>query len=379
VKICYLCHADNYHIKKWAHALANRGHELHLITFRPYQYDHPKIFVHCLESIFKRIYYFDFIAIVPAVRKLLDQLDPNVTIASFANTYGLTAQLADARPRIIQTWSRDIAAPDSVSAREDWMAKNIGKCVLERADAITTDSHNFAELLSDRWPELGSKILPTPWGIETKRYEVNPQNRTEAKTSLGIPIDATVVTSIRGVYWYYNPELLLSALLQLLSNDQCPDNLHVIVLTLAHPRTSRIQELLDKLAETNRVHLLDRYLPYEELYKVWAASDFFISIPKFDGVSEALQEGRMAGAIPILNDIPANREVADEGKHALYVHANAPEQLADQISAHLSLPEADVKRMRQANKKWVMKHANIDQTLDRLQELFERLTNRGSS
>jgi glycosyltransferase involved in cell wall biosynthesis len=375
VIICYLCHADNYHIKKWAQALADEGHELHLLTFRPFNFSHHNIHIYPLKPIFSSIFYSDFLAIVPRVRNIIQRIQPDVTLASFANTYGLTATLADIQPRIIQTWSRDIAAPDSVNTRERWMALTIGKYVLNQADAITTDSHNFADILRTRWPDLSEKILPTPWGIKIANYTISSEVKRQIREQLNIPSDAIVLTSIRGVYWYYNPHLLLSALLQLqeLWDSDAPP-LYLNILTLDHPRPQHVQNLLDEIELLDNVRVVDSYLDFTHLKQIWAVTDFFISIPKFDGISEALQEGRMAGAIPILNDLPANREVAQEGEHAFYVRTNSVEALATDIKAILETPRQDLVAIQSANKEWIRQNANVDQTISDLTQLMEQLS-----
>lgn len=372
MKVCYLCHSDNYHIKNWAKALAKRGHELHLITFRPFQYEQSNIKIHFLQPIFQRIYYFDFIAAAPRVRSLIRSINPDVTIASFANTYGLTASLAQVKPLIIQTWSRDIAAPASVNKREKIMAHTIGKYVLEHSDAITTDSLNFAELISKRWPQLTQKILPTPWGIDVNKYTFTTQQRQNYRSELGIASEDIVLTSIRGVYWYYNPKLVLSALEKVYKQWEGP-TLHINVLTLDQPRTAEIDTYLNDLQQYKFVMVFDTYLEWESLRKIWGTTDYFISTPKFDGVSEALQEGRMAGTIPILNDIPANREVAIKDKHAFYVDTQNAERMAQDILSILKTSMSKRKEMIKNNQEWVREHANVNKTLDNLIDLMQSL------
>ena len=48
MKICFVSHASNYHTKKWADWFANRGHEVHVISF---SYEEiPGVYVHSLSS-----------------------------------------------------------------------------------------------------------------------------------------------------------------------------------------------------------------------------------------------------------------------------------------------------------------------------------------
>jgi len=55
-------------------------------------------------------------------------------------------------------------------------------------------------------------------------------------------------------------------------------------------------------------------VPRERYVNLLESSHFCVSIPKFDGTSVSLLEGMALGCVPIVSDIPPNREWVDEGR-----------------------------------------------------------------
>jgi len=353
--------------------LARKGIEVHLATFLPEEYNHPNIIVHRLQRFFNHVRYVDFIFSAPKIKAVIRHINPDLLFCSVATTYGLGGALSGFKPLVVQTWSRDIAAPNSLNLREWVMVKSIGTYVLKRADGITTDGRAFREHLVQQLPSLAPKILATPWGIKVKNYRFNAMQKNQARQALDIPDVHTVLTSPRGIFWYYQPEIILPLLLKIARNRR---DCTIVVLTLQHDRSAVIQKKLERLQEQSNIRVLDSFLELDEMQKVWAATDFFISCPKFDGVSETVQEGRAAGAIPILNPIASNLEQAKEGEHAFYVDPSDEfDRFYKQVNNILNTAEDKLIKMRQANRQWIDKYGDIDHTADRLVSFFKELIN----
>ena len=364
MKVLYCCHADNYHIQKWAPLISELGIEVHIATFRPAKFSDASITVHTLETRGTRLSYSDFFSARTQLNDLLRIVSPNLLFCSFATTYGLLGTLTGFRPRVIQTWSRDIAAPGSLNRWEKVLVKTVGRWVLSKSDGITTDGHSFKKHLLATYPSFEPKTLATPWGINTEEYTFTATEKREAKERLFGDRSRIVLTSVRGVYWYYQPERIVPALVQL-ANKQ--ENITIPILTLNQERTPEVQRLLDTAAKHPRVQVIDRFLDKAEILDVWAASDFFLSAPKFDGVSESVQEGRAAGAIPILNPLPSNLEMTEGEKHAFFIETDTePEQLAERLGTIIETPEVRLEQMRAANRAWIDKHGNNARTADNL-------------
>jgi glycosyltransferase involved in cell wall biosynthesis len=81
-------------------------------------------------------------------------------------------------------------------------------------------------------------------------------------------------------------------------------------------------------------------------------SKFFISIPKSDGTSISLLEAMAYGCIPMLSDIPANREWVEDGKNGIIIGRAEP--LSKAIKRGLEL---DAEKVQHYNRELINQRA----------------------
>ncbi len=372
MKLLYCGHGDNYHITKWIRSLHEAGISVHLATFQPPTEPDLPAEVHQLHTLFYHLRYTDFLASANRLHDIINRIQPDVLFASFANTYGLMASLTGFRPRVIQTWSRDIGIPEMQSKRELLMNYLTGFPVLERADGITTDGMAYKDLLLQQKPQWKPKTLGTPWGIRLSDFEIDESDRHRGYQLCDVPENAGIITSVRGVYWYYQPDLIIKGMLKFLNHN--PDYFGVI-LTLNQTRTPETQSLLDSARRHDRIRIIDRFLDKSEIRSIWAITEAFISAPLNDGVSEAISEGRYTGSIPVLNPIPSNIERATDRQHTLYFPtiSPSPEQVTDTLNNVVRLTENQKAEIRNKNRDWVKRHASVEDTIASLTRFLYRI------
>ncbi len=378
MKLLYCAHGDNYHITKWVRALDEAGADIHLATFQPPVESNLPAEVHLLPTLFRTIRYIDFPATSPRLRSLIRDISPNLVFASFANTYGLMAALTGFRPLVVQTWSRDIGIPEMQSKRELLQNKLTGFPVLRRAGGITTDGHAYKDRLLRQKPHWKNKTLATPWGIRISDFDISQDDIRRGRSLFDLPESARVVSAVRGVYWYYQPEAAIKGIMQAV--DQSP-GCYGLILTLNQERDAHIQQLLDDAGCHDRIRVIDRFLDKSEIRALWAVTDVFLSMPINDGVSEAVSEGRYCRAIPVLNPIASNLERAEPDTHALYLPEVSPEagQVAHTLLEALTLTVEEQNRIHRANREWVKKHASVEHTTSELIRFFNQVLNQNDS
>jgi glycosyltransferase involved in cell wall biosynthesis len=348
--ILYLCHADNYHVQKWIPALKRAGAKITVGTLRP---DHDFNGADDQIALLPRPLsnHFDFARAAHAVSQLFNKIKPDVVLASYAPGYGWSAVLAGVRPLVVQTWSRDAELPGSlVSFTDHAIVKTLGRHILRKSDGVTADGLYCKEVLMKNLGLNSEKIHATPWGIDLTFFSEPERYRAEKRASLGITSSETVLFCPRGVYWYYQPEIVLPALLAILERNP---TLKIILPLLNHSVKKGVAFHLKQLQNHSRVHMLPSFVSPDEMRRLFAASDFFLSAPKFDGVSEAITEGRAMGSIPILNRIGSNLERVIEGFHGLYVDDTNSKKLADSVLQAMQTSIEDQQNIRRNNFRWV--------------------------
>ena len=116
-----------------------------------------------------------------------------------------------------------------------------------------------------------------------------------------------------------------------------------------------LRPLLEKLAADLGIARQVRFagrLDAATQVRCYAQARWYLSLPESDSVSVSVLEAMAHGCIPILSDLPANRELVRSGDNGLVVAAAQTLQATDLAAL---LPHAEA--MAQANHGWVATHA----------------------
>jgi glycosyltransferase involved in cell wall biosynthesis len=112
---------------------------------------------------------------------------------------------------------------------------------------------------------------------------------------------------------------------------------------------------------------------HQELAALLLRASVQVSIPRSDATSATLLEGLAAGALPVVNDLPANREWVDPNIGAIVPRNPAVHELAGALRAAVSSePQVGSLRRRVAGVTW-------ERQVDIMAELFDRLAAEASS
>jgi hypothetical protein len=110
---------------------------------------------------------------------------------------------------------------------------------------------------------------------------------------------------------------------------------------------------------------------------LWHLTDVMISIPVADAYSSALAEARWAGAVPIVNALPAVREVAEHGTHAYLLLDTRVQTLVKACRTVLHDLPAWKHRLRQPNRDWMLRHGLLSQGVERFDGILRHLSATG--
>jgi glycosyltransferase involved in cell wall biosynthesis len=111
-------------------------------------------------------------------------------------------------------------------------------------------------------------------------------------------------------------------------------------------------------------------LHQDDLYRHFSAAAVSVSIPVSDATSAALLEAMAAGALPIVNDLPANREWVDDAVGIIVSRDPVPGELAQAITSATRRQDATgAIRARVASVTWETEIAGL---IERLQPMMKR-------
>lgn len=278
--------------------------------------------------------------VLPRLGTWLKRVDAEWIHAHYLTSHGTLCWLA--RPiwglkgRLVgSAWGSDVLVAPHRSALTRWVTSRV-----LRACALTTsDSEHMAQQMRS----LGAgEVMVFPFGLEAMPAPIGPKS-------------PHLFYANRGLEEIYAPARVLKLFGRIA--QRWPD----ARLVVANDGSLR-QTLESWCVERpwgSRVNFVGR-LREEEQQHWYAQSRWFLSLPASDSVSVSVLEAMAHGCLPILSDLPANRELVRHRANGLIVSDDETDPLP---ALEDLLREAE--SVAQANRQWVAAHALFPRSLDR--------------
>ncbi|PXW93549.1 glycosyltransferase involved in cell wall biosynthesis [Sphaerotilus hippei] len=286
---------------------------------------------------------------LPELGRWLQQVDADWLHPHYLTSHGTLAWGAQRgwrlRARIVgSAWGSDILVTPRHSRLYRWLTRRV-----LRACALTTSdsAHMAAEMRA-----LGAgEVQVFPFGLE----QLPPPS--PAKAPWGFFAN-------RGLEPIYRPERVLQAFAAI-AREQ-PE----AQLVVAHDGSLRatLEAMVPALGLAGRVEFVGR-LDAAAQDRHYARATWYLSLPASDSVSVSVLEALGHGCIPLLSDLPANRELVRPGDNGLILPDDTLPTLAD-----LDPLAGRAREIGRANRAWVQRHGlfapAVDGLLQRLSELM---------
>ena len=240
-------------------------------------------------------------SLVPFVSALRRRFDFDVIDAHFTYPDGLAGVL-------LGKWFR---RPAMITVRGSIVRLSRSKLhrpqlawALRQADAVIAVSESLKRVATS----LGrpsDRIRVIPNGVDPEQF--HPLDRAEARRALGVPLDATVILTVAGVYEQKGQHLVVETLPALVARH--PNVLYVVV---GSPRSSadvaRLTDAADRLGVKSRVRVVGPRR-HDEIPRWINASDVFCLATATEGWSNVLLEALACGVPVVTTDVGGNAEI----------------------------------------------------------------------
>ena len=168
----------------------------------------------------------------------------------------------------------------------------------------------------------------------------------------------------------YQGELILTAFEQLIPLQP---QVRFIMFSAGYEVSGQVRQKAIELGEKYPNFYYEfGLIPREEVIELWSLVDIFISAPIYDGYSNAVAEGRYAGAIPVVNGIPGNKEILEHKKTAFFVEPFTADNLANTLQKVLSNTQQHKKDFHQVSLPWILQYSELNKNI----QAFIRLAGR---
>jgi len=290
---------------------------------------------------------------LPKVGAWLAQTDADWLHAHYLTSHGTLAWAAKAgwrlRARIAgSAWGSDILVTPQRGPAWRWLTSK----VLRSCEVTTSDSVFMAE----RMRELGAReVMTFPFGLESL-----PRQNAKKQPWLCF--------ANRGLEPIYRPQLVIDAFARIAAAQ--PEARLVVAndgsLRAALEADVATRGLADRVSFVGRLDAAAQAVHY-------ARSTWFLSLPESDSVSVSVLEAMAHGCVPLLSELPANRELighlGNDGARGLIVGEGVGS--LDDLPARMAA--LDTARLAVANRDWVsangMFEPHVQRFLTRLREL----------
>jgi L-malate glycosyltransferase len=311
MKLLFLSDARSYHTKRWVKYFVDKGYECYLASLEKTQgtraaeiFISPKTEVSFLKYIFA----------LSEIKNLIQDIKPDLVNAHFVPNYGLLGALSKKKPLVVSTWGSDIL----ISPKKSLFHRLRAKYVLSKADLVTCDGANLLkELMESGVPE--EKIVLATMGVEQKLL-IERKDKFENKEDI-------IILSTRSLEPVYDLKTLIEAVPLIIEKI---DKKARFCITGLGGQEQELRKLASKLKVERNVEFKG-YVNREDLEELFQKADLYVSTSLSDSTSVSLLEAMASGLLPVVTDIPGNREWIEDGKNGFLFPLGNYQALAEKI------------------------------------------------
>lgn len=282
---------------------------------------------------------------------------------------GISFDIPDARRWEKQSTQKSSFIQQFISQTKRAFFRRQVKKALEASDFITGDNLLLVHAVKD-WFQVKNVEL-NRWGIEEELFDMNDSQEKRLREKFSLLPDQKVVLSPRGMKPLYQGDIIYEAFESLLRKGHTEK---FILLSAGYEVPYELDQKAQRLArEFPNFHYERGVIPREDACLLWNFTDVFVSAPVYDGYSNALSEGRYAGAVPVVNNIPATQELLKHQKNAWICEPFTPMELAKSLGIILGDLDTWKNRFSPVNRTWILENAHLKANMKAFVEACENL------
>lgn len=369
MRICYIADAGSIHTQRWVKYFVDKGHEVHLISPRPFgdnTIEDVKLYV--LKKVRPQIRIVSGMINLPLyaiqIRRLLKRVKPDILHAHYISGYAFSGALNGFHPFILSAWGSDVL----IKPKKSKTTGLIVKFALRRADLITCDAEHIKAPLV----ELGAnpaKINLINFGIDVQKFSPGPKDE-ELIRKLEIS-DSPVTISLRSLEPIYGIDSLVNAVPLVLK--EVPEAKFLIAGKGS--QEAKLRELAKSLGIDGSIKFVG-LIPNDELPRYLRVADVYVSTSLSDAGIAASTAEAMACELPVvITDFGDNRKWVEDGGNGFLVPLRNPEALASRILTLLSDEEKRIK-FGQIGRRIIKERMNMEKEMQRMEMLYGQLRRR---
>lgn len=281
---------------------------------------------------------------VQKLKSIIREFQPDVIHVHQANAYGFISSLANQgkKPLVLTTWGSDVLTLPKRSVLHRWMVKY----VLKSACEITADAQFMADAIH-------GLIGPVPVLIANFGVDITSLEKMATR-------EKVIYSNRMHESLYRIDEIILQASPFLRDH---PD--WKLRIAASGSETERLKQLAEEHLPASSVEFVG-FQSAPENRANYLSSTVYVSIPNTDGTSISLLEAMAYGCLPIVSDLPANREWIENGVNGIISSGNLSQDLTQIL-------EMDPTSIQEKNEHIIESRATKKANKQKFEAIYDRI------
>lgn len=324
--------AKSINFLRWAQRVARAGFDVHVVSDRPTP--HPGLTegltVHRLQELepLMRVPVVRRTRILPALKRLIRDLDIDVMHAHYLQPYGYWAAETGFHPLVVSPWARDV-----MTEIEHEQGRRYARIALEAADLIVCNSEAIVEaaLAVAGDPAIVRRVV---WHGNIDGFTPETADHDGLTAQLGWPSDSLVVLSLRNFRPYSNLDVLVRAFARV---SQEEPRARLVLAARGGWMRAEIEALVHELGLDDVVAF--HRVEHDELPALIASADLAVTIQNTDSAPPSLLECMASGLPVVAGYAPSIDEWVQQGEGAEMVEVRDEDGVTSAILRLIRDPE----------------------------------------
>jgi len=297
-------HLENYH-----RLVADAFGEVLVVTDQPITFSQHKLVSFRFNSgLFRN---------VRRLRKIVHEFKPDVIHVHQANTCAFVTARANRKrvPLVVTCWGSDVL----LMPQRGFISRFVVKFALSNANVVTADA-DYVRQAAEKLVS-GKTFLLANFGIDIPPIK--------------LPDKEKIVFSNRLHKELYNIREIIIGFCEFSKKN--PE--WKLIVGGSGELTDSLKQLASSTLKESQFEFIG-FVPKEENQRQFLRASIWISMPSSDGTAISLLEAMSFGCIPVVSNLPANREWIEDGNNGVVVKAG----VAQALENALKLPLTEVQK-----------------------------------
>jgi L-malate glycosyltransferase len=377
MKICYFADGRYIHASRWMKFFANRGHQMHLISFAPMtdeqieQFEKVGIRYHGTTGNFHLKKFWLTLKDLKFVRSVLKREEIEILHSHFLGANAWFADLSGFHPHIITIMGGGDVVRENWKPDSNLQERFLTPRTLKNADLITAWSEVLARAVKPYCRD-STPIEVVHGGIELGRFQPTAKRR-DLFEELEIPLTGKIIFSPRLMRPLSNITQIARAAGKI--SEVFPETYYIIAYPKAEANKSYSNEVKRIFSENS---LLDKVrfiseIPHDKIVDYFCFADVMISIPDTDGTPMTVLESMACGTPTVIGNLADyDKMYFEHEKTTLMVDITDPNSIAEATLQLLQVPTLSEKITSEARKR-VKETGSYESQMLKMERLYKDL------